>query len=93
MADIDVTRLVMKLASIENRIEINYDFIDRGLVRSYVAETALAYVIAGKPLDFDKIEEIMLIELGDGNKRAKRVRDAVRDLRARVADPTVAQPD
>jgi hypothetical protein len=93
MADIDVARLEMRLAGIENRIEINYDFIDRGLVRSYVAETALAYVIAGKPLDFDKIEEIMVTELGDGQKRTQRVRDAVRELKARVADPTVAQPD
>lgn len=93
MADIDINALENRLAQLQGRIEIADRFNDINLVRSYVAEAALAYVISGREVDFDTIERVMLEELGTADKRGDRVKSAVASLRQRVGDPTIAYDD
>lgn len=92
MAEVNVQKLEGELARLESLINVANSLADAALIRTYVAEGALAHLIANKAIDFDQLETIMAEEF-KGGKREKRAREAVRDLQKRVADPSVPQPD
>lgn len=90
MAEVDVQKLEGALARLETMINTANTLTDCALIRTYVAEAALAHLISNKAIDFDELETIMATEF-KGGKRERRARDAVKDLRKRVGDPSVPQ--
>lgn len=85
--------LEIRFSKLESELETQKMLTDAALVRTYILETALAHVVKGLPLDLDDIEQLMLQELGENGSRGKRVKTAVAELRARIADPRAVQPD
>lgn len=91
MTETDNLILQSKLSQLEQSLQILQTFNDIHIVRSYVAETALAFLASEGKLDLDAIERVMLDELGE--RQGTRVRAAVSSLRERVAAPRTPQKD
>ncbi|WP_294211350.1 hypothetical protein [uncultured Sphingomonas sp.] len=93
MAEVNIQALEQRLANLQSQIDVYSTLTDHALIRTYVAEAALAFLIAGQPIDFDQIERLITEEFDDGGKRLERAKAAVAGLRLRTTNPTAPQND
>lgn len=93
MAEVNIQALEQRLANLQSQIDVYSMLTDNALIRTYVAEAALAFLIAGQPIDFAQIEQLMSEEFDDGGKRLERAKAAVAGLRLRAENPALPQND
>lgn len=92
MTELRLSKLENMVSGLQSDLEIAKTFNDINLIRSYVAETALAFLISGSAIDFDQIEKILLVEFDSPNRR-KKVKEAVDGLRQRTLEPSTPRID
>lgn len=90
MAHIDQLT-AQRLSQLQDQIDTAAALTDIALIRSYVNEAAIAYLIAGQPIDFTQLEATLVDEFGTTGKRAERAKEAVAGLRLRASDPSAPQ--
>lgn len=84
IAEVKISKLELQIENLE-RIMKSFQ------IRTYVAETAIAYLVRGEEVDLDTTEIMLTAEFGLSNKA--NVREAVKELRNRIADPTKSQKE
>lgn len=84
--------LEMQLNIMKDRIETLAALNDFVMVRSFVNEAAIAYLIAGKPVDFEMLTSSLDAEFG-GSQRGEWAAEALDSLRKRSLAPTAPLVD